>query len=137
MVHMKVSRIGALLFGVAFLLVQPLVAQIDRAGISGTITDQSKAVLSGAKVVVESDANGLRREAQSNDAGIYLLPQLPIGQYTVTFRMDGFQSKTYSVTLAVGQVRTMDVELAVGAVSTDVQIIEDFQSLQQNNAEVG
>jgi Carboxypeptidase regulatory-like domain/TonB-dependent Receptor Plug Domain len=112
-------------------------AQIDRASISGTVTDQSGAIVAGATVNVESAATGLRRETQSNEAGIYLLPQLPIGAYTVSANMPGFQAKKYQVTLVVGQVRTLDIELSVGGITEDVAVVAEVAPLQLNNAEIG
>ena len=135
---MKLIRVSVLLAIVTSMLIQPLEAQIDRATISGTVTDQTGAVVAGVGIVAEYPATGLRRETESNEMGIYLLPQLSIGVYTLTFRLEGFQTKRYEqVALAVGQVRNLDVELAVSGIAEEVQITAEMPMLQQNNAEVG
>src|SRR5262245_40272112 len=132
MKHVVFVLLSVLMFAI------PLGAQIDRATLSGTITDQSGAVLAGARVTVESGTTGLRRETKSSDTGVYLLPLLPIGSYAVTFAMDGFQTRRFDeIAISVGQVRTMNVELDVVGGSAEVEVTADLAPLQQNNAEVG
>jgi len=129
---------GCFLFILVVVFAAPAAGQVDRATIAGTITDQSGAVLAGASVLVESSATGLRRETASTERGVYLIPLLPIGSYTIVFTMPGFQTRRFDqVPLAVGQVRTLDVQLSVGAVTEAVDVTADVQLLQQSNAEIG
>ena len=61
----------------------PAVAQGGRAEINGTVMDAQKAVLPGATVTVTNEDTGLMREAITDSAGRYVLPQLLPGPYTV------------------------------------------------------
>ena len=101
----------------------PAAAQVDRAAINGTVTDSTGAVVQGAKVVLLSAATGLRRETATNAAGIYDFSAVPIGAYKIDISKDGFKSvEIPNFELAVGQPRTIDVHLEVGAISNSVEV---------------
>lgn len=115
-----------------------LSAQVDRANLSGTVTDESQGVIAGARVTLESSETGFRREAESNAAGLYTMPGLPIGTYTVTVVNSGFQTKRIGdLVLGVGQARVLNVTLALAATSSQVDVVADATPLQQTNAEIG
>ena len=59
---------------------------------SGTVTDKTGSVLSGATVRATSQGTGLAREAKTDASGLYLIPSLPIGNYTIRVDSQGFQS---------------------------------------------
>src|SRR5258708_35247511 len=69
-----------------------LSAQTFRGTILGTVTDPSGAVLPGAKVTVKNTGTGLERTTETSADGSYALPELPIGTYSVTVVLNGFQS---------------------------------------------
>lgn len=97
--------------------------QVDRATLTGTVTDSSGAVVPGARVVAESQDTGWRRETQTNEAGVYVLPALPIGTYTVTVSMGGFATvRVENLRLGVGDTRTLDVQLEPAPVETQVVV---------------
>jgi hypothetical protein len=110
---------------------------VDRATLSGTVTDPSGALLSGAKVLVESKSTGFRRETITNE-GLYRLSGLPVGSFDVSISSDGFNTLRFdAVVLTVGQSRTLDAQLSLGAVSTAVEISASTTPLDQSNAEIG
>ncbi|MBM3724569.1 MAG: TonB-dependent receptor [Acidobacteria bacterium] len=119
-------------------LASVLPAQVDRATLTGSVTDASGAAISGAAVVAEALGTGQRRESKTGTAGEYRLGGLTVGSYTVSFTADGFQpARTAGVVLTVGQTRTLDIELAVGAVATAVEVTAGVTPLEQTNAEIG
>jgi hypothetical protein len=68
-------------------------AQVGGTGsIQGTITDPSGAVVAGAEVTATNAATGVVTVRKSTDAGYYVLPLLPAGEYTVSVKAPGFQS---------------------------------------------
>ncbi len=73
------------------MLAAPVGAQVDRATLTGTVTDASGAVVVGAKVTVTHDGSGLAREGKVGTSGAYVIPQLPIGMYTVRIEAAGFR----------------------------------------------
>src|SRR5438046_1563237 len=97
----------------------PLAAQVDRATLNGTVTDTTGAVVPKANVVIVSPATGFRREMAAGANGGYSVPGLPIGTYNITVSHSGFETaELKELTLSVGQVRTFDVRLGIGAVTT-------------------
>src|SRR5258708_7800442 len=80
--------ISALVLLVAAL---PGMAQSNKATISGTVSDPSGAVISGATVTVTHVNTGIERKATTGDDGTYLLPLLDIGTYKVTATASGFK----------------------------------------------
>src|ERR1700748_1039959 len=68
-------------------------AQVDRAGLNGTVTDDAHRVLPGARVTAVQLSTGLERSALTASAGPYDLPELPLGTYRVTYSAPGFQPK--------------------------------------------
>ncbi|MBI2687993.1 MAG: TonB-dependent receptor [Acidobacteria bacterium] len=113
-------------------------AQVDRAGLSGTVSDPSGAKIVSAKVSIESSSTGFHRETFTSSAGAFQLPGLPIGTYTITVTKPGFNAARYDqVTLTVGQSRTLDATLAIGAVTTAIEVAAQATPLDQTNAEIG
>ncbi len=58
----------------------PLAAQIDRAVLTGTVTDPAGAVVPGAKVTAVSVETGVSRDAVTNSDGVYIIPALLVGR---------------------------------------------------------
>jgi hypothetical protein len=115
-----------------------LFAQADRASLNGTITDASGAVVAGATVTVVSNNTGFRRETTTSSAGAYQIPSLLIGSYDVRVSQKGFRAAEFKdVTLAVGQSRTLDAALEVGATSDTIQVTAALETVNRTSAEVG
>lgn len=103
-----------------------LSAQTFRGTILGTVTDPSGAVLPGAKVTVKNAGTGLERTTDTSADGSYSLPELPIGTYTVTVVLNGFQTfQANGVTVDVASERRVDAGMKTGQVSTTVQVSAD------------
>src|SRR5580658_10891733 len=84
-------------------------AQTFRGTILGTATDPSGAVLPGAKVTVKNVGTGLERTTETSADGSYALPELPIGTYTVTVVLTGFETfATTGVVVDVAGERRVD-----------------------------
>lgn len=112
--------------------------QVDRATLTGAISDPAGASIEGARVTVESAATGFRREALTLPSGAYQLPGLPVGSYVITVAKEGFNTARFEqVVLTVGQTRNLDVQLGVGMVSTAVEVSAEVTPLEQKNAEIG
>src|SRR4051794_28666877 len=100
-----------------------LPAQLDRATLSGVVTDSSGAVVPGAVLTLSSEDTGLRRSVQSGDSGTYTFSQAPIGVYTVMVTHPGLRSVTMKdVRLGVGDNRTLNFQLEVSSTETSVTV---------------
>lgn len=92
------------------------------AEISGTITDPSHAVVPNARITVREAATGATRVVVTNAAGIYDVPTLPPGAYSVSVSARGFKVFDESLTLLADQARTLNVELQVGSAEQTVTV---------------
>jgi len=111
-------------------------AQVDRAELEGTVTDPSGRVVVGAGVKIVAVETGLTEEQQTNSKGYYRFPGLALGGYTVTVANTGFKTKVVEdVVLRVGQTRTLDVELAVGAITEQVDVKASTGPADRSSAE--
>ncbi len=91
--------------------------------ITGTVRDNSAAVVANAQVVVSHGATGLRRTAVSNDDGNYLVAALAAGEYKVSITAPGFKRyEVKQVVLRVGERIRVDATLVVGAVSSSIEV---------------
>ena len=98
-------------------------AQVDRAGLEGTVTDPSGGVIVGASVKVLAVDTGLTEEQLTNSKGYYRFSGLAVGTYRVTTSGQGFKTNvTDEVILRVGQTRTLDVQLGVGVITEKVEV---------------
>jgi hypothetical protein len=118
-------------------LATPLAAQIERAGFNGTVTDPSGAVVTGAAVRATATATGQAYGTTTNAQGIYTLPGLPVGSYSLTFSHSGFQTARYDgLTLRVDQTATVDAQLKVSAETSEIEVRGTAPLLDRNSAEV-
>src|SRR5215467_3908620 len=111
---------------VTLLSPSPTFRQSVYGTITGSVTDSSQATVAGARVVAESPENGFTRETLSNSSGVYTLPNLLPGTYTLTVTAQGFQ--TYRKTEVVVAVQTLtraDAILAIGGVNESVTVVAD------------
>jgi hypothetical protein len=108
------------------LLLFPIVtsAQTGTATIIGRVTDEAKAVLPGVTVTAASPALQLRSMVVVTDErGEYRLTPLPIGTYSVTYELPGFQTSRHAdVRLTAGFTARLDVQLAVGTLQETVTV---------------
>jgi hypothetical protein len=112
------------LFGAALLVLAGSALLLAQNGsISGTVEDNTGAVIQGAEITVHSLDTGATRTATSTGVGSYTITDLPAGAYEVTVKSSGF--KTFHVTsipLTVAQVLTVNAKLETGAVTEEVQV---------------
>ncbi len=94
--------------------------QREAGQISGTITDTSGAVVSGAKVTVKSVNTGATRSATTNATGNYNVSGLKPDTYEVAVEAPGFAKFNRTVQVGVGSANEVSAQLAVGAAGNTV-----------------
>jgi hypothetical protein len=97
-------------------------AQAPVGTISGTVRDQSEAVLPAASVTVRQIATGAERHLTTSGDGTFSAPALAAGEYTLIAAMDGFRTLQRNVTVATGQVQTIDLHMELGQASEVVNV---------------
>jgi hypothetical protein len=104
-------------------LFSPLLHSQATGSFSGTVSDNSGAVVSGAKVTVTSQATNISRAGTTDDSGHYLVPLLGVGVYTVRVEASGFKSaESKDVRLQVDEQRELDFKVVPPSVSTSVEV---------------
>lgn len=99
-------------------------AQSASGTISGTVTDQTGAVVPGASVVLDNSATGVKTETVSNGTGFFNFAAVATGTYKLTIQASGF-SKWVATDIVEHQGESHSIPqivLHLGAASTDVQI---------------
>jgi hypothetical protein len=91
--------------------------------LGGRVTDASGAIVPGASVVVRSLTTGVQQSAQTNHAGLYRLPVVMPGAYSITASLKGFRDVQVLVRVLVGNTTSQDIKLQVGASADTVKVI--------------
>jgi hypothetical protein len=112
------------------------VAQVDRAVLEGAVIDPTGASIVGASVKILAADTGITQEQKTNSKGYYRFPGLAVGRYVVTVTNTGFKTGVIEdVILQVGQTRTLDVRLEVGAVAEKVEVNATAAPAERSSAE--
>src|SRR5215472_7430628 len=95
----------------------------NTAQISGSVKDQTGAVLPGADVTMTQTDTGLKRSAVTDETGSYVLSSLPVGPYRLEAALPGFKSYVQTgITLGVNANPVINAVLEVGQVSDQVEV---------------
>src|SRR5271156_4983396 len=122
---------------VALLIAPSLMAQSLVSGdLTGTVTDPSGAVVSGATVTAKSDANGSTRTTKTSASGTYRFSLLIPGSYTVTVTAQGFSKAESTTQVNVGQAAIADMKMAIGANSQTVEVSGAAPLVSSDNADL-
>src|SRR5947207_15089846 len=130
----KLLAVAALLM---LALPTELLAQVDRATLTGTIKDSGGAVVPGAMVLVTNLATNVVSQQQTTETGSYLFVNLIPGKYRIDVELSGFKKAAQVVTLEVGQRARVDSTLEVGSFNETVKVTETTQLLNSNDATLG
>ncbi len=98
-------------------------AQSSTSSLTGTVTDTSGAVIPGAEVTAKNNDNGTVYTAVSNDKGVFQIPAIQVGSYTVTVSLMGF--KTFAVPdvkVSQGGPTNVKATLEVGGMAETVVV---------------
>jgi len=134
---MKAARF--LLFLSFFLLVLPVLAQVDTARIIGTVRDASGAVVPGAEVSITHLQTGRQYAALvTGSDGVYKSVPLAVGDFRVEAKMQGFKRAVREgITLEIQQTAVIDFALEVGGVTDVVNVVEAAPLLATTEATQG
>ncbi len=115
-----------------------LQAQVSTTAIFGTVSDPSGAVMPGVEVTATNLATNFSRSATTDPQGQYLIQFLPVGEYRVEAKAQGF--KTFSQTglaIEVGTRARVDLSLQVGAATESVMVQADAPLVNTSDAQLG
>jgi hypothetical protein len=125
----------------AFLILSAAVslhAQTTNGSIEGSVTDPSGGAVAGASVTARNMDTGLTQTTTTTDAGIYSLPNLPPGRYSVTVEAPNLKKYAQEgVTVTTGTAISLNIPMQLGAVSESVTVTADATQLQTTTSEIG
>jgi hypothetical protein len=112
-------------------------AQTSRGAVSGTVTDPTGAVISGANVTLTNTATTVSRSTVTNNEGIYRFDAVDLGDYTVKFTATGFGEVVKSnVIVSANQIAAIDAQLQLGSQTLSVDVATESGLLLQTEAPV-
>ena len=130
--------LSAAALGLALLSVTSLNAQVDTGSIVGTVTDQSEAVVSGAKVTLTNLGTGASLTTTTGADGIYKFSPVRIGNYKLDVTSQGFQTTTQSgVQVNIGANVGLNFTLKPGSQTETIEVTGAIAVLQTQDASVG
>jgi outer membrane receptor protein involved in Fe transport len=128
--------IFALLVIAAVMAPSPMAQSLISGDVTGTVTDPSGAVVSGATVTLKSDATGATRTATTTPLGTYRFSLLSPGPYTIEVTASGFNKAEVKSTVAVGQAALADVKMALGVATQTVEVTTAAPLVQAETADL-
>ena len=120
------------------LLCGAVFGQEFRATLTGLVTDPTGAAVPNATVKATNNATNLAREVKTNSQGVYTIPYLDPGVYTVEISAAGFSTvRRQEITLNVSQDLNLPVQLAVGQTSTELTVTGQQELIETTDADRG
>jgi hypothetical protein len=107
---------------------------LTTGAITGTVVDQSGAVMASVVVTAKNVDTGATRETQTAGSGNFLLAQLDPGRYEVTAESAGFEkTKIGPITVAVSRVASLEFHLKVGSATATVEVKQEAALIEPSN----
>jgi Carboxypeptidase regulatory-like domain/TonB dependent receptor len=120
------------------LSVLQLQAQVDTGSITGTVSDSSGAVVSGAKVTLTNEGTAVSLAVTTGSDGSYTFSPVKIGSYKIDASAQGFKTVTQlHVVVNVSGNVLVNLKLPTGSVSETVEVTTSIPVLQTQDASVG
>jgi hypothetical protein len=115
-----------------------LFAQSTTQSLQGLVTDNSGAVITGAKVTMTNQGTNVSVTTTTNETGNYSFPLVAVGDYTVKCEMQGFKTEVAkNLRLETAAQVRQDFKLDVGAVTESIEVAASSVLLNTENATVG
>ena len=125
-------------FGIILLSSVPIYPQVVGATLSGTVTDQSGAVIPNAQISIRNTATGTTRSVTADAAGFYAAPNLLPGTYEITATAPGFSTEVQTgITLTVGGQQLLNITMKVGKVAERVQVTGEVPAVELASSSLG
>jgi hypothetical protein len=131
MLHTKLDGMSAKGVFLIALLVAVIMGQLSlparaqsagTASVQGTVTDATGAAVPNAKLVLTQTDTGTSRTTTSDGAGLYSLPNVPVGPYSLSVDASGFSSFTQKGVLEVGNNVQINPALKVGTSNEHIEV---------------
>lgn len=136
--HTTLGRIGVVLIAVLVLAAPASVFAQASGAISGTVKDESGAVLPGVLIEATNTATNAVRSATSASDGYFTIPLLPPGVYSVKASLQGFGASTRTgIRVSVTETSLVNFSLKVGQLTDNVDVTAEAPLIETANATLG
>ena len=116
----------------------PLLYGQATGSFSGTVSDKTGSVVSGATVRATSQSTGLAREAKTDESGRYLIPLLPVANFAIRVESQGFQPvEQKDVRLQIDEHLELNFTLVPASVASTVEVSATEVAVESTNATLG
>src|ERR1017187_8666476 len=110
-------------------------AQVQNGQIIGVVAAPSGAVVAHASVHIRDLATGYEGHFESNDAGIYTIPELIVGSYAIRVAAPGFKTvRATNLLVTAGSVLRVDFNLILGQRSETVEVSDAARPVNTENS---
>lgn len=132
------SRSTLLLLSSWLLCALSALAQTSLGTLTGTVTDPAGAPVPKVEITARSQSTGLTFKGTTNESGVYVIPNLPIGEVNLTAQGAGFkQVQRNNVNIEVAQRLRVDFTLEIGSVSESVEVKAEIPRIQTEDSSLG
>jgi hypothetical protein len=112
--------------------------QVERGGISGTVTDSTGALVAKVQVSATNEATRVISRVETTEGGLYKIPYLPAGKYSVVMEIAGFTThRVTEVPVLVGQITTVDATMKPGSLQQEVTVTANALAVEQVSSSLG
>ena len=106
--------------------------------IQGTVYDPSGRTVAKATIAIENDGTHLSRIVTTNGDGVFTVPLLAPGSYSLVIKGAGFEEKdAHAVPVVVSETSTIEVRLALAKVGETVEVTADAEMAQTQSSALG
>jgi Carboxypeptidase regulatory-like domain len=133
----SVARFAGYLVVAIFLVVHACGQFAQRGGISGSVLDNTGAVVAGATVTLLDQALGQTRNITSDAGGHFQFTGLVAGQYQLSVEKPGFETaKSDPIQVTIGATARYDMKLALGSVNESITVTSVAPLLDTSHASI-
>src|SRR5438477_11916613 len=112
-------------------------AQVQNGQFSGTVTDPSGAAIPNAKVTVTNTGTNLSVSTTTNQSGLYVAKELPVGTYKITAEAKGFKTITNNnVVLNAGTIERADFKMQLGQAREVVEVTGEVATVNTEDSKL-
>src|SRR5579859_6897018 len=134
---MRRYRLFSILLSLIFSSCMLFAQSSSTSTLSGDITDASGAVVPGAAVDLTDTSTNITQTTTTNQAGHYVFPSVPPGDYKMTVKKERFRQTTATLNISIGVNVSQNFKLEVGGANEIVEVQATGQELQTTDASVG
>src|SRR6185312_12252874 len=102
--------------------------------LKGVVHDPQHRPIRGAEVTLKAATSDWHRTASTTDEGEFLFPEVPAGDYQISFSAQGFADQTLSATVRSDNAQDLHVQLAIASVQQSVEVSGEVETVNPSSS---